>query len=93
MEVKEIIPTGMFNKVQLELLKMFAANISEEDWEAIRDLAKNYFAAKLTEEMDKLFEEKAGVKKKLKNGQKLIFVHLTSINENSNKYKMFVDFT
>ena len=58
MEVKEIIPTGKFTKPQLELLKMFATDIPEKDWEAIRDLAKNYFASKLTEEMDKLFEEK-----------------------------------
>lgn len=57
MEVKEIIPTGRFNKIQLELLKMFAADIDEKDWEAIRDFAKKYFAAKLTNEMDKLFEE------------------------------------
>lgn len=55
MEVKEIIPTGRFNKVQPELLKMFSADIPEKDWEAIRDYAKKYFASRITEEMDKLF--------------------------------------
>jgi hypothetical protein len=29
----------------LELLKLFAADIPEKDWEAIRDYAKQYFAA------------------------------------------------
>lgn len=57
MEVKEIIPTGRFNKVQLELLKLFAADIPIEDWEALRDYAQQYFLTKATEEMDKLFEK------------------------------------
>lgn len=83
MEVKEIIPSGRFNKAQLELLKMFSADIPEKDWEAIRDLAQQYFAAKATEEMDKLFEEKGWGDEKFRNGLKLIFVHLTK-NESCN---------
>jgi hypothetical protein len=70
MEVKEIIPTGRFNKVQLELLKMFAKDIPEEDWEAIRDFAQQYFLAKATKEMDKLFEEKGWGDEKIEEWSK-----------------------
>ena len=73
MEVKEIIPTGRFNKTQLELLKLFALNIREEDWEAIRDYAKKYFAARLTEEMDKLFEENGWGEEKIEEWSKAHF--------------------
>ena len=70
MEVKEIIPTGRFNKVQLELLKMFAADIPEKDWEAIRDFAQQYFIAKATEEMDKLFDDKGWGDEKIEEWSK-----------------------
>ncbi len=73
MEVKEIIPSGRFNKVQLELLKMFSADIPEKDWEAIRDLAKKYFASRLTEEMDKLFEENRWGDEKIEEWSKAHF--------------------
>ncbi len=73
MEVKEIIPSGRFNKAQLELLKMFSVDIPEKDWEAIRDLAKKYFASRLTEEMDKLFEEKGWGDEKIEEWSKAHF--------------------
>jgi len=73
MEVKEIIPTGRFNKVQPELLKMFSADIPEKDWEAIRDFAHQYFAAKATEEMDKLFEENGWGDEKIEEWSKAHF--------------------
>lgn len=73
MEVKEIIPTGRFNKAQLELLKLFANEIPEEDWEAIRDFAKNYFAAKAKEEMNKLFEENGWGNEKIEEWSKAHF--------------------
>lgn len=73
MEVKDIIPSGRFNKVQLELLKMFEADIPEEDWEAIRDYAKKYFASKLTKEMDKLFEENGWGEEKIEEWSKAHF--------------------
>ena len=73
MEVKETIPTGRFNKVQLELLKMFSADIPEKDWEAIRDLGKKYFAAKATEAMDKLFEENGWGDEKIEEWSKAHF--------------------
>ena len=73
MEVKEIIPTGRFNKAQLELLELFASDISEEDWEAIKDYAKRYFAAKATEEMDKLFKENGWGDEKIEEWSKAHF--------------------
>ena len=57
MSTSEIIPTGKFTKPQLDLLRMFSVNVPEEDWEAIREHVKLYFAEKATTEMDKLFEE------------------------------------
>jgi len=70
MEVKEIIPTGRFNKAQLELLKMFAGNVSEEDLEAIRDFAQQYFLAKATDEMDKMLQEKGWGEEKIEEWSK-----------------------
>ncbi len=65
MEADEIMPSGRFTIAQLDLLKMFSAKIPDEDWEAIRDYAKRYFAQRATEEMDKLFEEKGWGKEKI----------------------------
>jgi hypothetical protein len=73
MEVKDIIPTGRFNKVQLELLKMFSADIPEKDWEVIRDFVQQYFITKATEEMDKLFEEKGWGNEKIEEWSKAHF--------------------
>jgi len=70
MEVKEIIPTGRFNKAQLELLKLFAADIPEEDLEAIRNFAQQYFLSKAREEMGKLFEEKGWGDEKIEEWSK-----------------------
>ena len=58
MEVADILPSGKFTRPQLDLLRMFSANIPDEDWEAIREQIKHYFAQKAVEEMDKLFDEK-----------------------------------
>lgn len=86
MEVKEITPKGRFNKVQLQLLKMFAADIPEKDWEVIKDFAQQYFAARLTEEMDKLFEEKGWGEEKIEEWSK---AHLrTPYNKCENEQKI-----
>lgn len=73
MEVKETIPTERLNKVQLELLKMFDGDIAEEDWEALRDFAAQYFIAKATREMDNLFEEKGWGDEKIEEWSKAHF--------------------
>lgn len=48
---------GMSN-VQLELLKLYANNVSEQELFEIRKLLGGYFAQKATEAMDKVWDEK-----------------------------------
>lgn len=46
------------SNLQLELLKIFSVDLSEEQLKEIKNLLTQYFADKVTTEMDKLFEEK-----------------------------------
>lgn len=46
------------SNLQLELLKVFSFDISEAQVIEIRDLLKNYFAKKVTNDIDALFEAK-----------------------------------
>ena len=57
MEAMEITSGGKLSKPQLDLLKMFSADVPEEDWDAIREYVKHYFANKAIAEMDELFEQ------------------------------------
>ena len=50
--------TSRLSNIQLELLKIFSVDLSEEQLKEIKDLLNKYFADKVTSEMDKLFEEK-----------------------------------
>ncbi|MEM1320313.1 MAG: hypothetical protein AAGG75_08650 [Bacteroidota bacterium] len=45
------------SNIQLELLKMFSLDLSEEQLKEIKDLLSKYFADKITDQMDQLFEE------------------------------------
>jgi len=45
------------SNIQLELLKVFSIDLSEEQLREIKELLSKYFADKITVEMDKLFEE------------------------------------
>ena len=45
------------SNIQLELLKVFSMDLSDNQLKEIRTLLSNYFATKATDEMDKLFEE------------------------------------
>ncbi len=45
------------SNIQLELLKMFSFDLSEEQLIEIKGLLTNYFGEKITDQMDKLFEE------------------------------------
>lgn len=45
------------SNIQLELLKVFSFDLSEEQLKEIKDLLSKYFADKITNQMDKLFEE------------------------------------
>lgn len=47
-----------FNNVQLELLKLFADDVPEEDLKAIKELISKYFLEKAKEEADQIWEEK-----------------------------------
>ena len=45
------------SNIQLELLKVFSRDLSDEQMEEIRILLMNYFAEKVTQDFDDLFEE------------------------------------
>lgn len=45
------------SNIQLELLKVFSVDLSDDQLREIKDLLVKYFADKVTGEMDKLFEE------------------------------------
>ena len=45
------------SNIQLELLKVFSLDLSEEQLVEIKDLLSKYFADKVSDGMDKLFEE------------------------------------
>jgi len=45
------------NNIQLELLKLFSIDLSNEQLLEIKDLLSKYFADKITSQMDSLFEE------------------------------------
>lgn len=49
---------GLSN-LQLELLKIYSFNISNEQLLEVKSLLSDYFAEKITKDMDKLFEKKA----------------------------------
>jgi hypothetical protein len=50
-------PTRL-NSVQIHLLKMFSRPIKENDLLEIKSLLSNYYAKKVDEESDKIWEEK-----------------------------------
>ncbi|HRI59480.1 MAG TPA: hypothetical protein PK228_07145 [Saprospiraceae bacterium] len=47
-----------FNNVQLELLKLFADNVPEEDLLAIKELISRYFFEKAKNEADQIWDAK-----------------------------------
>ena len=54
----QALPKQPFSNLQLELLKLFADNVSEEDLKAIRRLIARYFAEKASDEADEIWEKK-----------------------------------
>lgn len=63
-------PKG-FSNLQLELLKLYATDVSEKNLLEIKKLLANFFANKVDEEMDALWEEKGWGMEKItewKNG-------------------------
>lgn len=53
------IESTKLTNIQLELLKLFALNVPDADLLYIKRFLAQYFAQKATEEVDKLWEEKA----------------------------------
>ena len=49
-------PTKRLTNLQLELLQIFRYDLSEAQLAEIRDLLTQYFAEKVSDEMDALFE-------------------------------------
>jgi hypothetical protein len=47
---------GLTN-LQLELVKLFSFEVSEDQLKELKQILVDYFASKITEDMDKLFEE------------------------------------
>lgn len=45
------------SNLQIELLRLYSQNVSEEDLIAIKRLLAKYFADRASDEMDKLWEE------------------------------------
>ena len=47
-----------FNEMQLEIIQIFAREMSAEDMKAIKRMIARYFAQKATESADRVWEEK-----------------------------------
>jgi len=60
---------GLTN-LQLELLKIFSFEIKEEQLLEIKTMLSNYFADKVTNDVDKLFEEKGWGDEKIEEWSK-----------------------
>ncbi len=54
--------------LQIELLEVFKYELSEEQIKEIRSLLVNYFAEKVTNDIDKLSKKMIGEKRRLKSG-------------------------
>lgn len=55
------------SELQLELLKLFAMRVSDEDLQEIRRLLSNYFMQKAIDEATKVWEEKSYTAEELLN--------------------------
>jgi hypothetical protein len=50
--------SSKLSNLQLELLKLYARNVSDEELKDIRKMLADYYARKADEEMDRLWKEK-----------------------------------
>ena len=51
------LKAGNLSNLQLELLKLYADNVSEEDLKQIKQLIASYFAQKAIAEADKIWDK------------------------------------
>ena len=49
--------TTVFNPIQIELLRMFERNTSKEELREFRDIVSNYYAKKMNDHLNKLWDE------------------------------------
>ena len=49
--------TTVFNQIQIELLRMFERNTSKEDLREFRDIISDYYAKKMSDHLNKLWDE------------------------------------
>ncbi|TDE18417.1 hypothetical protein [Dyadobacter psychrotolerans] len=56
MDTAQTIPTRLSN-LQMELLKLYSYNVSENELKEIQKLLANYFSKKIDTEMDLLWED------------------------------------
>jgi len=69
-KTKEMGAAKRLTNLQLELLEVFKYELSEEQIKEIRSLLANYFAEKVTNDIDKLFEEKGWGEEKIEEWSK-----------------------
>jgi len=62
--------TNRLSNIQLELLKIYSSNISEEQLLEIKSLLAKYFADKVSNGIDKLFDEKGWGQEKIEEWSK-----------------------
>lgn len=62
--------TKRLSNLQLELLRIFNAELSNEQLKEIRGVLATYFAQKVTSDMDALFEEKGWGEEKIEEWSK-----------------------
>lgn len=51
-------PTSHLSNLQLELLKLYPFDVSDEEIKDIKKILADYFSRKIDQEMDKLWDEK-----------------------------------
>lgn len=49
--------TTVFNPIQIELLRMFERNTSQEELREFRDMVSDYYAKKMNDHLNKLWDE------------------------------------
>ena len=54
----QIQPAKKLSNLQLELLKLYASNVPEEDLLAIKGFLAKFFSERLMDEADKVWEDK-----------------------------------
>ena len=62
--------TSKFTNLQLELLRMFGRDLSEDQLLEIRSILSKYFADKISDKMDDLWEEQGWTEKTMEDWTK-----------------------